>query len=166
MSDQKDQNISVLVVCLGNICRSPIGEAVLKHVAKERDLDITVDSAGTSNYHIGEDPDDRSVEICKKARVPIRHSARQVQQSDFRRFTHILAADESNLRNLERVKPRDATAEVHLWGSYLDGEAIPDPYYGGLNGFADVFNQCVRLSNAFLDEVVGKTRSVGQQDYY
>ena len=53
------QNVSVLVVCLGNICRSPIGEAVMKHVAKERGLDVTVDSAGTSNYHIGEDPDDR-----------------------------------------------------------------------------------------------------------
>ena len=53
------QNVSVLVVCLGNICRSPMGEAVLKHVAKERGLDVTVDSAGTSNYHIGEDPDDR-----------------------------------------------------------------------------------------------------------
>ncbi len=55
-----------------------------------------------------------------------------MQQSDFRRFTHILAADEANLRNLNRVKPKDATAEVRLWGSYLDGEEIPDPYYGGM----------------------------------
>ncbi|KAI0721218.1 phosphotyrosine protein phosphatase [Cerioporus squamosus] len=151
------QNVSVLVVCLGNICRSPIGEAVLKHVAKERGLDVTVDSAGTSNYHIGEDPDDRSVAVCKKNKVPIKHSARQVQQADFRTFTHILAADEANLRNLNRMKPRDATAEVRLWGSYLDGEAIPDPYYGGMNGFENVFEQCVKLSNAFLDDVFGKS---------
>ncbi|KAI0800859.1 phosphotyrosine protein phosphatase [Fomes fomentarius] len=154
MSERK---VSVLVVCLGNICRSPVGEAVLKHVARECDLDITVDSAGTSNFHIGEDPDDRSVATCKKNKVPIEHSARQVQQSDFRRFTHILAADEANLRNLNRVKPKDATAEVRLWGSYLDGEEIPDPYYGGMNGFQHVFDQCVKLSNAFLDSVVGKS---------
>ncbi|KAH9858217.1 phosphotyrosine protein phosphatase [Lenzites betulinus] len=147
---------SVLVVCLGNICRSPIGEAVLKHVAKERGIDLTVDSAGTSNYHIGEDPDDRSVAVCRQNKVPIKHAARQVQADDFRRFTHILAADEANLRGLERVRPRDATAEVRLWGAYLDNKPIPDPYYGGKKGFEEVYEQCVRLSNAFLDEVVGK----------
>ncbi|KAI0330600.1 phosphotyrosine protein phosphatase [Cubamyces sp. BRFM 1775] len=151
------EKLSVLVVCLGNICRSPVGEAVLRHVAKERGIDITVDSAGTSNYHIGEDPDDRSVAICRKYKVPIKHAARQVQADDFRRFTHILAADEANLRNLNRVKPRDAKAEVRLWGSYLDNAPIPDPYYGGMNGFEEVYHQCVKLSNAFLDEVVGKS---------
>ncbi|KAI0639818.1 phosphotyrosine protein phosphatase [Trametes polyzona] len=150
-------NLSVLVVCLGNICRSPIGEAVLKHVAKERGIDLTVDSAGTSNYHIGEDPDDRSVAICRKFGVPIKHAARQVQADDFRRFTHILAADEANLRNLNRVRPRDATAEVRLWGAYLDNEPIADPYYGGMKDFEEVYHQCVKLSNAFLDEVVGKS---------
>ena len=71
-------------------------------------------------------------------KVPIKHSARQVTQADFRTFTHILAADESNLRNLQRMKPRDATAEVRLWGSYLDGEAIPDPYYGGMVSNTDM----------------------------
>ncbi|KAI0830728.1 phosphotyrosine protein phosphatase [Trametes gibbosa] len=153
---------SVLVVCLGNICRSPIGEAVLKHVAKERGLDLTVDSAGTSNYHIGEDPDDRSVAVCRQSasrlqfEVPIKHAARQVKADDFRRFTHILAADEANLRGLERVRPRDATADVRLWGAYLDNKPIPDPYYGGVKGFEEVYHQCVKLSNAFLDEVVGK----------
>ncbi|TBU34498.1 phosphotyrosine protein phosphatase [Dichomitus squalens] len=149
------QEVSVLVVCLGNICRSPMGEAVLKHVAKERGLDVTVDSAGTSNYHIGEDPDDRTVQVCKKNKVPIKHSARQVQQPDFKRFTHILASDEANLRALQGMKPRDATAEVRLWGSYLDNKPIPDPYYGGMNGFDNVYAQCVRLSNAFLDDVFG-----------
>ena len=65
-------------------------------------------------------------------KVPIKHSARQVQQSDFKRFTHILASDEANLRSLQHMKPRDATAEVRLWGSYLDNKPIPDPYYGGM----------------------------------
>ncbi|KZT72786.1 LMWPc-domain-containing protein [Daedalea quercina L-15889] len=147
---------SVLVVCLGNICRSPMGEAVLKHVAKERGLDLTVDSAGTSRYHIGEDPDDRTIAACRKHQVPIQHSARQVTGEDYRHFTHILAADEANLRSLEQKKPRNATAEIRLWGSYLDNEPIQDPYYGGTRDFEECYQQCVRLSNAFLDEVVGK----------
>lgn len=64
--------------------------------------------------------------------VPIDHAARQVSQEDFRRFTHILASDEANLRNLNRMRPNDATAEVRLWGSYEDGKQISDPYYGGM----------------------------------
>jgi len=132
-----------------------MGEAVLKHVAKERGLDLTVDSAGTAAYHVGEDPDERTVATCRKYDVPIRHSARQVSTADFRRYTHILAADEANLRALERMKPRDATAEVRLWGSYLDNKPIADPYYGGIDGFEKCYHQCTRLSNAFLDQVVG-----------
>ncbi|OSX67469.1 hypothetical protein POSPLADRAFT_1030507 [Postia placenta MAD-698-R-SB12] len=147
---------SVLIVCLGNICRSPMGEAVLRHVAKERGIDLTVDSAGTSRYHIGEGPDYRTVEVCREHLVPIRHSAQQVTAEDFRKFTHILAADEANLRSLEQKKPRDATAEVKLWGSYLDNKPIGDPYYGGMKDFEECYQQCVNLSNAFLDKVIGK----------
>ena len=110
-------------------------------------------------------------------KVPIKHSARQVTQDDFRKFDYILAADEANLRDLNRTKPRDATAEVRLWGSYLDNKPVPDPYYGGMvcfhytvcinaaridgtdtfsqNGFENVFKQCTDLSNAFLDNVFG-----------
>lgn len=107
--------------------------------------------------------------------VPIQHAARQVADDDYRRFTHILAADEANLCSLEQKKPRNATAEIKLWGSYLDNEPIQDPYYGGTvrrwphriyfvvptcsvrqRGFEECYQQCVQLSNAFLDEVVGK----------
>jgi low molecular weight phosphotyrosine protein phosphatase len=90
--------------------------------------------------------------------------------SDFIQFTHILASDESNLQHLNRIKPANATAEIRLWGSYIDNKPIPDPYYGGKvcvdylsvkimiyrlhqGGFEKVYEQCVRLSNAFLDEV-------------
>jgi len=131
-----------------------MGEAVLRDVATKRGLsDITVDSCGTAGYHVGEDPDDRTVLTCKKHQVSIEHNARKITISDFTQFTHILAADESNLRNLERIKPKDATAEVRLWGSYLDNEPIADPYYGGMNGFEQVYQQCVALSNAFLDQI-------------
>ncbi|KAI6008307.1 phosphotyrosine protein phosphatase I superfamily [Pisolithus orientalis] len=148
--------LSVLIVCLGNICRSPMGEAVLKHEAEKRGIVIKVDSAGTGAYHLGKDPDERTVKTCKEHNVPINHSARQVQQSDFKDFQYILAADESNLRNLEAIRPRSATAQLRLWGSYLDNKPIPDPYYGGITGFQRCFEQCTNLSNAFLDEVVGK----------
>jgi low molecular weight phosphotyrosine protein phosphatase len=142
----------VLIVCLGNICRSPMGEAVLRKVAKDRDIDIFVDSAGTSSYHIDDEPDERTTATCEKFGVPISHGARQVCEKDFYSFTHILAADTSNLNNLLRKKPDDATAEVKLWGSYLDdNKSIPDPYYGGIEGFEGIYHQCVKLSNAFLD---------------
>jgi len=130
-----------------------MGEAVLMDVAKKRGLDIEVDSAGTAAYHAGEDPDERTVATCKKHRIPISHAARKVSKADFSHFTHILAADESNLRGLEGVKPGNSTAEVRLWGSYLDNKSIADPYYSGIGGFEDVYEQCIALSNAFLDQV-------------
>ncbi|KAH7885918.1 phosphotyrosine protein phosphatase I superfamily [Phlebopus sp. FC_14] len=148
--------LSVLIVCLGNICRSPMGEAVLKHEAEKRGIAIAVDSAGTAGYHVGEDPDYRTTSTCIKHKIPITHAARQVKESDFKNFQYILAADESNLRRLEERKPRNARAQVHLWGSYLDNKPIGDPYYGGIEDFERCFEQCTKLSNAFLDEVVGK----------
>ncbi|KAI6136518.1 phosphotyrosine protein phosphatase I superfamily [Pisolithus sp. B1] len=108
-----------------------MGEAVLKHEAEKRGIAINVDSAGTGAYHVGEPPDERT-------------------------FQYILAADESNLRNLEAVRPRSSPAELRLWGSYLDNKPIPDPYYGGITGFQRCLEQCTKLSNAFLDEVEGK----------
>ncbi|KAF9270040.1 phosphotyrosine protein phosphatases I [Marasmius fiardii PR-910] len=157
-----------------------MGEAVLRDIANKRGLDTHIDSCGTGAYHIGEDPDDRTVAICKKVLwedisyslpiairltkalqhdVAISHKARTIAKSDFKEFTHILAADGSNLRSLESFKPEDATAEVRLWGSYHDDHPIGDPYYGGLNGFEKVYQQCVTFSNAFLDEVFGKPTS-------
>jgi len=136
-----------------------MGEAVLRHIASERGVDINVDSAGTAGYHVGEEPDERSTAICRKHNVPIEHEARQVHAEDFRKFNHILAADESNLRNLMKIKPRDSIADVRLWGSYLDDRPIQDPYYGGIDGFEACYQQCTKLSHAFLDEVEGKPRA-------
>jgi len=150
-------SLKVLIVCLGNICRSPMGEAVLRHIANERGITIEVDSCGTGDWHIGYEPDERTVSTCQKHGVPISRVARLIKTSDFTTFTHILAADESNLRDLNRVKPSNATAEVRLWGSYFDDKAIPDPYDGEINGFEAVFRQCTSLSNAFLDEVNNDT---------
>ncbi|KAF8560229.1 LMWPc-domain-containing protein [Imleria badia] len=148
--------LSVLIVCLGNICRSPMGEAVLRHEATKRGIDIEVDSAGTGAYHVGEDPDYRTISTCKKHNIPINHSARQAKESDFSKFQYILAADGSNLRNLVAKKPSEGTATVRLWGSYLDDKPISDPYYGDITAFEKCFEECTKFSKAFLDEVVSK----------
>ncbi|KAK0245646.1 phosphotyrosine protein phosphatase [Armillaria nabsnona] len=154
--------VKVLIVCLGNICRSPMGEAVMRDVAKRREHDIVLDSAGTGAYHEGEDPDDSrsnlpctlTLSYISQHKIPISHAARKVRSSDYTEFTHILAADESNLNSLKRNAPRNATATIRLWGSYLESNSpISDPYYGGINGFERVYQQCVALSNAFLDDV-------------
>ncbi|KAJ7706329.1 low molecular weight phosphotyrosine protein phosphatase [Mycena rosella] len=129
----------------GNICRSPMGEAVLSAAAKKRGLNIVVDSCGTAGYHVGEDPDDH--------KIPISHHSRKLASSDFTEFTHILASDTKNLRDIKRVMPDNSTAEIRLWGSYSDGKSIPDPWYGSSSGFESTFEQCSALSDAFLDHL-------------
>jgi len=133
-----------------------MGEAVLRYEAAKRGIDIQVDSAGTGGYHVGEDPDYRTISTCKKHNVPISHSARQVNVADFSNFQYILAADESNLRNLIAKKPRESTATVRLWGSYLDNKPISDPYYGDITGFEQCFEECTKFSKTFLDQIVSK----------
>jgi len=145
---------SVLFVCLGNICRSPMAEAVFNSILMEKQLtqQFTVDSAGTSNYHVGDVPDSRSVKCCASHGVSVQHRGRQVEDADFTRFEYILCMDESNRRDLMEMKPRKGTATIKLLGEYdPQGERIiADPYYGGSEGFEHNFQQCQRACRAFL----------------
>jgi len=127
-----------------------MGEAVLRSTAEKKGINIYVDSAGTAAYHSGDQPDKRTISTCAKFGIPIKHRARQIVAKDFTTFTHILAADESNLRDLMRIKPKDSTAQVTLWG---DDEAIEDPYYGGIAAFETCYHQCTKFSNTFLDRL-------------
>ncbi|RVD81618.1 uncharacterized protein DFL_009474 [Arthrobotrys flagrans] len=160
-----NEKISVLMVCLGNICRSPMAEAVFRHVAQEHGLldrfDV-IDSAGTGAYHVGSSPDSRSAAECRKNGVSISHRARQVKKEDFERFDYILAMDEENLENLERKKPRsgEVRAKVMMFGEFRGegdhgGKVVEDPYYGGQRGFEVNFGQCWRFSEGFLRRVLG-----------
>jgi len=130
-----------------------MGHAVMEHEAKKKGLNIKVDSAGTAAYHEGEEPDERTVATCKKHGVPIEHLARVVIPNDFISFDYILASDDQNLTNLQRMAPKGSKAKVTLFGSFDDGKPIQDPYYGGMGGFERTYEQCVRYSHAFFNHI-------------
>jgi protein-tyrosine phosphatase len=130
---------AVLFVCLGNICRSPLAEAAFRREAKLTGLDIEIDSAGTGHWHIGEPPDRRARTVALRHGIDIStYRARQVQQGDFHRFSHIVALDPQNLADLRAVKPKGALAAMSLLLDHVpgrEGQAVADPYYGGTEAF-------------------------------
>lgn len=134
-----DQNISVLFVCLGNICRSPMAEGAFRAAAQRHGLVCTVDSAGTASYHIGNPPDPRAIATAAVNGIDIAgQSARQVEPDDFYRFTHIIALDSANLGGLRARAPREGTARVAMLMDAIEGrrgEPVPDPYYGDIADF-------------------------------
>ncbi|XP_064477095.1 low molecular weight phosphotyrosine protein phosphatase-like [Ornithodoros turicata] len=146
---------AALFVCLGNICRSPIAEAVFLHVAKENGVEDKwrADSAGTGDWHVGCPPDRRAQECMKAHNVHMEHRARVVVDEDFHQFDFIFGMDENNIRDLKEMAPKQCKAQVGLLGSYdPEGqEIIRDPYYDrGSDGFEQVYQQCVRCCKAFF----------------
>ena len=134
----------ILMVCLGNICRSPLAEGILSNKTKDLD-EVMVDSAGTAGYHIGSPPDERSINIAKKHNINLNNQrARKFSQEDFDKFDIIYAMDTSNYKHLislanteeEKNKIRMILNEINP-NSF---ESVPDPYYGGEDGFEIVYN--------------------------
>ena len=125
---------SVLFVCLGNICRSPLAEAAFRREAERLGLEVEIDSAGTGDWHIGYPPDPRAAAVAARNGIDIsQRRARQVTPDDFRRFDHIVALDSKNLSDLERLRPADGKARLSLLLDHVEGregEAVADPYYG------------------------------------
>ena len=130
---------SVLFVCLGNICRSPLAEVAFREESRRLKLDVIVDSAGTGDWHVGSPPDPRAQAVARKNGVDISIlRGRQVKPADFRRFTHIIALDEDNLANLRRLAPVDTTADLSLLLDHVEGregQRVADPYFGDDDGF-------------------------------
>lgn len=146
----------VLVVCMGNICRSPTGEAVLKAKAKQRGIDIEVDSAGTIGFHQGNPPDPRAKEAGENRGYSFKGiRARKVMVDDFDHFDFILAADRDNLADLLAQCPSYLQHKVKLFLSYADADydEIPDPYYGGDQGFELVLDLVEQASDNLLDSL-------------
>uniref|UniRef100_UPI0040475883 low molecular weight protein-tyrosine-phosphatase n=1 Tax=Roseivirga sp. TaxID=1964215 RepID=UPI0040475883 len=153
--------VKVLFVCLGNICRSPLAEGIFTQKVSEMGLSdhFEIDSCGTSNYHIGEQPDPRTIANAIKNGVELYHQGRQFTYADFLDFDYILPMDQSNKRDIERLRPEDAKAEVLMMRSFdsLDRNAnVPDPFYDGERGFQEVFEILDRSSDSLLDFLVQK----------
>ncbi|SFO90538.1 low molecular weight protein-tyrosine-phosphatase [Pseudomonas borbori] len=150
----------ILFVCLGNICRSPTAEAVLRHKLRELGLEgVEVDSAGTGDWHVGKPPDSRTRQAAQLRGYDLSAlRGRQVCVSDFRRFDLILAMDNSNLEQLRRMRPGDAMAELDLFLRRYDlaPVEVPDPYYGGEEGFQQVLDLLEQACDGLLRELRGR----------
>lgn len=149
---------SILFVCLGNICRSPLAEAALRAQSVAAGVAMTIDSAGTGDWHVGRPPDPRAQETARKHGLDISsYRARQVTTEDFHRFGHIFALDQQNLKDLRRIEPSRHIAEVGLLMDLVPGRkgtAVIDPYYGDEDDFeqawADVSAAADRLVKRYL----------------
>lgn len=147
--------MKILMVCLGNICRSPMADGWLRHYSQEQNLNLVVDSAGTANYHVGAKPDSRMRKWSKQAGVSIDElRARQFCVQDFDNFDIIFAMDKSNFRNIVSLaRNEDDIAKVRLYLNELypqEDMEVPDPYYGTDKDFKDVIQLLNNATQAFI----------------
>ena len=160
--------MKLLMVCLGNICRSPMAEGALRARIDASPLAgrVTVDSAGTGGWHAGQAPDPRAIACAAGHGVDIAGlRARQLQAADFQRFDLILGMDRSNVDDLRRAAPPEARDRVHLFLDFADGKGkdVPDPYYGGADGFADVYRMIRNASESLADRLERESPPVSGQ---
>jgi len=155
-----NEDTSVLFICLGNICRSPLAEGIFQHLLDEAGLRerFRVDSAGTGGWHVGERPDPRSIQVAADHGVRLSGAARRLEADDLRGFDHVIVMDRQNLRDVQNMQEiyggdcsirllRDFDAEA---GTDLD---VPDPYYGGPDGFERVYRMVFRACEGLLVEL-------------
>lgn len=151
--------INILFVCMGNICRSPSAEgffttALQKSKYREK---VSVDSAGTHGYHVGHAPDDRAVATSSKYDVNIGHlRSRKVSMSDFEDYDLIIAMDHSNFQDLQRIQPNGSKASLKMMMQYhpeSKPEEVPDPYYGGMDGFTYMCDLLASATQGLLEDV-------------
>ena len=150
----------ILFVCMGNICRSPTAEGVMRRLLRDAGLDVEVESAGTGGWHAGEPPDERAAAAAARRGVTLEGAARQIAPEDFRRFDLLVALDRANLRELLALAPDEEAAEkVRLLREFDPATAgggdldVPDPYYGGDRGFETVLDQVEAACRGLLDEL-------------
>lgn len=152
--------MKILMVCLGNICRSPLAQGILEKKLSDQNLQATVDSAATSDYHVGDKPDPRSIHKAAEYGIDITHQrGRQIQKSDFQTFDRIFAMDTSNYNNiisLTNQQEEKDKVELILNLSYPTANmSVPDPYYGGEDGFENVY----RLLDAACDVIIKQLKN-------
>jgi protein-tyrosine phosphatase len=150
--------VKVLFVCMGNICRSPTAEGVFRHMVNQADLDneITIDSAGTHAFHVGNPPDDRAQNAALKRDIDLSTlRGRRVSPDDFTEFDYVIAMDKSNKRDLLDICPDGYEDRVHLFLDFSQSEIseVPDPYYGQGRGFEIVLNLVEDASEGLLKHI-------------
>lgn len=156
------EKVSILFVCLGNICRSPLAEGIFRHIVVERKLQrqFSIDSCGLGNWHEGSPPHDESIRVAEIHGISIGDQvARQITRDDFLRFDLFVAMDKENRRDLKRMNINDENEIVCLreYDSDRGGLDVPDPYYGGgRDGFERVFEIIYRCSEKLLDELLSR----------
>ncbi len=153
--------VSVLFVCMGNICRSPTAEGVFRHFVAAAGVtdDIEIDSAGTHAYHVGEPPDRRAIAAAERRGFSLAEIfARRVSSDDFERFDYIIAMDDDNRVRLKEQCPAEYESKVQLFLSYAPGDEteVPDPYYGGTAGFERVLDLIEAASRGLLETLSTK----------
>ena len=154
----KSLKISVLFVCMGNICRSPTAEGVFRHKVEQNNLQdqISIDSAGTHAYHVGNPPDRRAQDAALKRDIDLsQQRARRVSADDFLKFDYVIAMDESNMGDLLSICPAGYEDRLHLFLAFSDSEQseVPDPYYGQGRGFEIVLNLVEDASEGLLNHI-------------
>ena len=152
----------VLFVCMGNICRSPVAEGIFLHLAKARGLSarFEVDSCGIGDWHIGHAADPRSQDVARRNGIELACTSRQIDRTrDFEYFDWILAMDRQNQRDLENLSPDEHLHKIHLMREFdpeanpKEGAEVPDPYYGGPQGFDSMYAMLLRSCENFLDRL-------------
>ncbi|WP_378946790.1 low molecular weight protein-tyrosine-phosphatase [Mesorhizobium sp. ANAO-SY3R2] len=156
---------SILFVCLGNICRSPLAEGVFRTVLAERGMeaDFILDSAGTGGWHAGSAPDPRSIAVAARHGIDISaQQARKVVSADFERFDLILGMDRANVDDLKSIAPVDCAGRIELFLCHATGRTkdVPDPYYGGEDGFLDVYRMIREASEALAERLDARGSAV------
>ena len=141
----------LLFVCLGNICRSPAADGIARIIAAREGLDWAIDSAGTGAWHVGSPPDERMVVAAAGRGIDLTAlRARQAVSADFHAFDHILAMDRSNYGDLQKIRPHCSAAKLHL---FLQDADVPDPYYGGNDGFERVLDMIQKRLEILFDDL-------------
>lgn len=156
---RSDERVGVLFVCMGNICRSPLARALFQHQSAARGVAdrLHIDSCGTGAWHVGHSADPRTLMVAQSHGIPISHTARQYREEDAGMFEHIIAMDRANLRALEQLGcPAGVAKLLRTFDPGAEHDEVPDPYYGGPEGFERMYEMIDRACRHLLERVLDR----------